>query len=115
MTRITLPLFAVALALSLPSSADQPKEYRVTLPTATVGTTALDAGEYKVLIHRDESKAVLQNPRTGDKIDIAGQVQTVERKFDATEVHSQDVNGVKQILKINLGGSKFSVDFPQGI
>lgn len=115
MKRIVLPIIALFAALAATSFADQPKGYSVTLPSATVGTATLNAGEYRILVHRDESKVELQNVRTGDKIDVAAKLQTLDKKVDKTEVYSQDVNGVKQILRINLGGSKFCVEFQQGL
>lgn len=107
--------FCVALAFSAlmasTSYADKPKGYSVNLPEARIGTSDFDRGEYKLLIHRDELKAEVQDIKTGDVLDVAGKVQVAEAKFERTEVTTSEVDGVKRIVEIRLGGTPFRIDF----
>lgn len=90
---------------------DEPKGYRITLSDGRIGTAQLDAGEYKMLVHRDEPKVQLMEIRTGNVIDVAAKVETVDSKFERTEVHSQKVDGENQITEIRIGGTKVRIDF----
>jgi hypothetical protein len=94
--------------------ADEPKRYSVNLAEARIGSTDLEAGEYKVIVHRDESKAELMDAESHKVFDLTGKVQEVESKFSRTEVISQIVDGVKRVNEIRIGGTKFRVDFRQG-
>ena len=109
--------FSIAAAFSLlvaASYADEPKGYRVVLPSANIGTSAFDSGEYRLLVHRDEPKIGLMALRNGDVIEVAGTVEDVGKKFDRTEIYSSEVDGVKQINEIRIGGTKVRIEFRKG-
>ena len=95
---------------------DEPKRYRVELAKATIGTVEIAGGQYTMLVHRDgaESKVRLTEVRTGTEVDIAAKVESGDQKVDATEVHSRNADGAKQITEIRLGGTKLRIDFRQG-
>ena len=108
-------IFVLMLAMSAlvigSARADDPKGYRINLSAARIGTTDVDAGEYRLLVHRDEPKVQLMDGRTGELTDFAAKVETVQSKFDNTEVLSRTADGVKQIVEIRIGGTKLRVDF----
>ncbi len=114
-TRCVL-MFAAFGLLIAPMYGDSPKNYRIELSGANIGTVELTAGEYKMLVHRDgdEPKVRLTEVRTGNVIDIAAKVESGDKKFERTEVHSRQVNGATQISEIRIGGTTFRIDFQQG-
>ena len=96
--------------------ADQPKNYRIQLSNMSVGTTALAAGEYTVLVHRDgnEPKIRLTEVNTRRAIDVVATVEIADTKFMRTEVHGREVNGVTQISEIRIGGTNFRIGVQPG-
>jgi hypothetical protein len=90
---------------------DEPQGYRVTLPQARIGRLDLYAGEYKLLVHRDEPRVQILEITTGTMVDLAGKVEDAESKFKRTEVHSQDIRGVRQIMEIRIGGTRIRLNF----
>jgi hypothetical protein len=90
---------------------DKPKAYSVTLSEARIGASDFDAGEYKVLIHRDEMKAEVMDVKTGDVFEVAGKVETADSKFEHTEVITLSTDGVKRVTEIRIGGTPFRVNF----
>ena len=108
----TCAFLCIALGLMLGTArADSPKTYKVSLSEARIGTTDLDAGEYKVLIHRDEGKVEIMDLRSGELINVTGKLQVVDEKYDRTEVHSNNADSVKRITEIRIGGTKYKIDF----
>lgn len=93
--------------------ADGPKRYDVTLSDAKIGNMDLPAGNYKVLIHRDEMRAQLMDVRTGDTIDLPGKIVVENETFPYTEVHVENVDGARRVTEIRLGGTKYRIDFRQ--
>jgi hypothetical protein len=90
---------------------DEPHGYRVTLPEARIGRLDLYAGEYKLLVHRDDLKVQILEISTGTVVELAGKVENADSKFKRTEVRSQDINGVKQIMEIRIGGTRIRLNF----
>jgi hypothetical protein len=111
MKKFCVLVFAVSGLVVGTAYGDKPKGYSVTLTEGKIGASDFDRGEYKVLIHRDEMKAELMDVRTGDMFDVTGKVETADSKFEHTEVYSRNVDGVKQITEIRIGGTPFRVDF----
>jgi hypothetical protein len=71
----------------------------------------LYAGEYKLLVHRDDLSVRLLEIGTGKVVDLAGKVEDADLKFKRTEVHWQDINGVRQITEIRIGGTTIRLNF----
>lgn len=109
-TLIILILAILGLARSS-AYGDQPKGYRVTLPEARIGRLDLYAGEYKLLVHRDEPRVQILEISTGTVVDLAGTVEDAGSKFKRTEVRSQDAHGVRQITEIRIGGTGIRLNF----
>lgn len=105
-------LAALGLLVSV-ANGDEPKSYKVTIDTARIGTVDLKAGEYKLLVHRDGAEHTLQltEVETGRVTEVAATVESTDRRADQTEVLSTEVNGVKQIHEIRIGGTKFRIAF----
>lgn len=105
----------LALAISAltigTAQADKPKGYTVTIPEGRIGSNDIEAGEYKLLIHRDEMKAEVVDVDTGERCDVSGKVETADSKFPRTEVLTQTTDGVKRISEIRIGGTSFKVNF----
>ena len=84
------------------------KSYSITLSEPyTVGTTKLTAGNYKMVV--DGSSAVLEDAE--GKVQAKGALENQTRKFDATAVLSTSVKGMPHLQTIELGGTRFQVDF----
>src|SRR5579872_2753878 len=113
MKTIVVLLLAIAALTVSPARADRPKGYTVTLSEMKIGSAQFAAGEYRLLIHRDESKVQLMETKTGNVVDITGKLENADAKFDRTEVHSQNVNGASQITEIRIGGTNLRVSFRQ--
>ena len=107
---LTLAIAGLTIATA---RADKPARYPVSLQESKIGTTQVKTGEYRLLVHRDEAKVQLMNLKTGDVVDLAAKVEDGPEKFSNTEVHAQEVNGVRQVLEIRIGGTKLRVDFRQ--
>ena len=107
----TFAFLCVAFGLVLGTArADSPKTYKVALSEAKIGTTSLDTGEYKVLIHRDEGKVEIMDG-SGELINVTGKLQVADEKFERTEVHSTTTDSGKKIMEIRIGGTKYKIDF----
>ena len=105
-------LCSILLAMSAIAWADPPKKYTVTLPEGQIGAADLKAGEYKLLLHRDENKVEILDADSGEMLDVTGKLVTTGDKSTSTEVHSQSVAGAKQIVEIRIGGTNYRVSFP---
>lgn len=110
---LTLAVFGLLVRTAY---GDAPKSYSVVLSSATIGTAELDGGDYRMLVHRDgnEPKVRLTELKTGNATDVAAKVESVDKKFEATAVVSREVDGVKQITEIHIGGTKLRIVFQQG-
>ena len=80
---------------------DEPKSYRINLAADfRVGGTDFQAGEYRLVV--DAAKVRFIELKTDKAVELAAKVETVDNKFDATEIHSKNVNGVTQISEIRI-------------
>ena len=113
MKMIRFTLVAVFGLLVANTYGDEPKSYRVNLSNAKIGTTQVIEGEYRLLVHRDEPKVQLVDLKTGKSVDVVAKVEDVDKKIDRTEVTSREVNGIKEISEIRIGGTKLRIDFQQ--
>lgn len=85
------------------------KTYTFTISDpAQAGTTQLKAGEYRLRL--DGAQVVLID-QGGRQIDAAATVEETDRKFDQTSVTTSDVDGIRRIESIQLGGSTSKVVF----
>ena len=102
---------AILLAFGfLTATARADQSYRFSLSTASkIGNAELRPGDYKLVV--DASKVVLTELSTGKSIEVAAKVEDMDQKIAATEVHSNEVDGVSQIREIRIGGSKTKIAF----
>jgi hypothetical protein len=111
MKTILVLMLAISGLLIGTAYGDRPKGYRINLITGgRVGTAAVEAGEYNLLVHMDEPKVQLEDG-AGKVIDIPAKVETVDSKYSRTEVHSQKVDGKEQVNEIRIGGTKLRIEF----
>jgi len=96
------------------ANGDEPKGYRVNLQAVRVGTTDFNAGDYKIFVNRDQEKIQFMALKTGQRTDVAAKVEDNPSKFERTEVILQEVNGVRQIHEIRIGGTKLRISIPEG-
>lgn len=110
---LCVALLAGAGFLAATAFGDEPKNFRVELASAKIGANMLDAGQYRMLVHRDggEAKVVLTEVKTGNVTEVAAKVESGTQKYERTEVHSKEVNGVRQINEIRLGGTSLRIAF----
>lgn len=111
MKRIFILILALLGVARSSAYGDEPKGYRVALPEARIGRLDLYAGEYKLLVHRDDSSVQLQELGTGKVVDLAGKVEDAGSKFKRTEVRCESVNSVRQITEIRIGGTAIRLTF----
>lgn len=109
---VVLAMFGLTISIA---RGDKPKGYRITLTETRLGTLAVEEGDYQVLVHRDESKVEIRQIKTGEMIDTAAKLETAESKFERTEVYTQNVNGVKKLMEIRIGGTPYRVTFPEAV
>ena len=104
MMRKVLPFFLVA-GLAVASA----RSYTVNLfETATVGTTELKPGEYKIEVN--DQKAVIRKGKV--QTESAVKVEEGETKFDTTVVrYVNSTDGKIRIQEIRLGGTKTRLVF----
>lgn len=101
-----LALAASALIAGTPSA----KTYRFNLAVASsLAGNQLAAGDYTVAV--DTASVRIVESRTGKAIEVPAKVDNVEKKFTATAVSTEKVNGVPEIRGIRLGGSKIQIEF----
>jgi hypothetical protein len=90
-------------ALALPVMAGT-KSYGFTLGSpATVGSTELKPGEYKVKL--DGAQAVIHDEQTGKSVTVPVKVEHNGAKYEQTTVQSNTKDGKDRIFEIHLGGS----------
>jgi hypothetical protein len=102
---------AVLLASGLLTAiANADQSYRFTLSnTSQIGNAELRPGDYKLIV--DGPKVVVTEITTGKSIEVEAKVESADKKFAATEVHTKLVDGVSQISEIRIGGSTTRVSF----
>jgi hypothetical protein len=94
--------------LTFTASADQ--SFQITLSSASkIAGSQFQAGEYRVLV--DAPKIVLTETRSGKSVELEAKVETMDEKFENTEIHSTIVDGISQINEIRFGGSKIRIAF----
>lgn len=109
--KIKITCVAVLLAFGfLAATASADENHRVTLSTASkIGNADFQAGDYRLAV--GGSKVVFTELKTGKSVEMVAKVETAEKKFDSTEIHSRKVDGASQVFEIRLGGSKTRVVF----
>jgi hypothetical protein len=109
--KIKTTCIAILLAfgfLTCVASADQ--SYRITLSNASkIGSIELQPGDYKLVV--DVPKVIFTELRTRKSVGLAAKVENVDEKFDKTEIHWSQVDGIRQIIEIRIGGSKTKIAF----
>jgi hypothetical protein len=105
--KMKLLIFAAAAVLSVAAS----KRYDVTFGApAVLGPMQVESGSYKLSF--DGPKVTLANDN-GKTFETTATVQTSEKKYSETIVHSKRVNGKDIVSEIQIGGTKTALDFPQ--
>jgi hypothetical protein len=90
--------------------ADEPKNYKINVPNqARIGQAEVQPGEYKIIV--DAPKVQMVHVKSGKTIDVNAKIETAEAKFDNTAVASTNVDGVRRIVEIRIGGSKTKLSF----
>lgn len=109
-------VLAVFGLLAATAFGDEPKSYKVELSAAKIGTAGLNGGQYKMFIHRDGAEPMVRfiDVRTGDETSVSAKVESGDKKYSKTEVHTNEVNGVRQVTEIRIGGTTLRVAFQQG-
>jgi len=102
---------AILLAFGfLTTAASADESYRFALGTVSkIGNAELRPGDYKLVV--GGPKVVITEIKTGNSIELQAKVESVDKKFDTTEIHSKQVDGVSQISEIRFGGSKTRIAF----
>jgi len=89
-----------------------PKSYEISIPSPVIaGTVQLAAGDYKLRI--DGSNATFTDVHTGKSVDVPAKVENMDTKFDATAMQTSRQGEIDHVVAIDLGGSKFKVEFGQ--
>jgi endogenous inhibitor of DNA gyrase (YacG/DUF329 family) len=109
-------MLAVFGLLAGTAFGDEPKSYRIELSAAKIGTEELQAGQYQMSVHRDGTEPRIRFTRAGtdNGIEVAGKVESGDKKYSKTEIHTKEVNGAQQITEIRIGGTTLRVAFQQG-
>jgi hypothetical protein len=113
MKKLVVILVAALAALSNSAFAGtpNPKAYTISLSyAAKLGVNQLAPGDYKLAI--DTASVRVIELKTGKAYEVAGKVETSEKKFDNTAITMQTVGGVAEIRRIRLGGTKIQIDLP---
>jgi hypothetical protein len=98
----------ILLALASLSFAGT-KRYDVTFGApAVLGPMQVESGQYKLSF--EGSKVTLVSD-AGKTFETTATVQTSEKKFSETVVHSKRVDGKDLVDEIQIGGTKTALDF----
>ena len=81
---LLLGVFGMAVAAGF---ADEPKSDRIALTKSKTGTA---------------------------EIELPARVESADRKFDKTEIHSRETNGARQITEIRIGGTSLRIAVEHG-
>jgi len=86
------------------------KTYNIVISnTSKVGTVQLKAGEYKLKV--DGGNAVFTDVNSDKTFSTPVKVETVDKKYDATQVQTTKDGDADRIDEIDLGGSKTKLGF----
>ena len=98
-------LFLAVTALSFAGT----KKYDVTFTAqAVLGPMEVESGQYKLSF--DGPKVTLVN-ESGKTFETTATIQTSEKKYSETVVHSKRVAGKDLVDEIQIGGTKTALDF----
>ena len=114
MTRSSIRYALIALALLLSTSAfARPKSESITLyQDATVNGTSLPAGDYVVKYDVDGSNAQVKFMKGGKEVASAnGQVKTLGKKPNSTQVVLNNAGSARNISEIDFGGKDTAISF----
>lgn len=100
--------FLLSLTLAAASTMAYAKSYSVTLfQPATVGSTDLKAGDYKIEVN--DEKAVLKGGKSTAEANV--KVETNGEKFATTSVRYRNEDGKYKIQEIRVGGTNTKIVF----
>ena len=72
------------------------------------GTASLKPGEYTVKV---DGEQVVVSDKAGNRIETAAKLETADRKFEHTAIATTDADGVKRIVSIEFGGTRYKLVF----
>jgi len=102
--------FAVASLSLLSLAALSAKTYDITLSNPVkAGDAQLKAGHYTLKV--EGSNAIFTEVGKSKSVTTPVKVQSTDKKFDDTRVHSTKDGGEERINEIDLGGSKTKLGF----
>jgi hypothetical protein len=102
-----LAVGALTLSFGLVASA---KSYDIVLSSpAKAGSVVLPAGQYSLKLNG--ANAVFKNNNSSKQFTAPVKVESASRKHEETAVDMTKQNGTDQILSIELGGSKTTLEF----
>jgi hypothetical protein len=101
LTKLVLAFSILALVAAFAGTLPATAHVTLTKP-AVVNGTALKAGDYRLLI--GESKVTFHIDK--QSFDIPAKIETVSKKFDATQVQYDVVGSQTVVREIALGGTK---------
>lgn len=100
----------LATVFALATLAFAGKSYEISLSQPTkAGSLDLQPGDYKVAFAG--SKVTFTALKTGKSVDTEATSQTADKKFQATSVDAESVNGGNKIHEIDLGGTTTKLMF----
>ena len=117
MTKMPVRFALLALALTLSVSAfAKPKSESITLyQDASINGTNLPAGEYVVKYDVDGSNAQVKFMKGGKEVATAnGQVKTLTKKPDSSQVVLDNSGNSRSISEIDFGGKDTAISFASG-
>jgi hypothetical protein len=117
MTRFPVRFALLALALTLSVSAfAKPRSENITLyHDASVNGTTLPAGDYVVKYDVDGSSAQVKFLKNGKEMASAsGQVKTLTKKPDSSQVIVDSEGNSRTISEIDFGGKGTAISFASG-
>jgi len=83
---------------------------KITLTSAAkIRDIEFQPGEYKVVI--DAPTVRITHVNSGKTVELEAKVQEADTKSEHTAVHSQAVDGARQIIEIRIAGRKTRVSF----
>jgi hypothetical protein len=111
-TKFVIAFSFLALVAAFAGSIPTVAHITLTEPSI-IGTNLLQPGEYRILL--GDAKITFNIDR--QVVSVPAKIETVEKKFDSTEIRTR-TEGKKLIVEsISLGGSKvrivFNVDVPK--
>jgi hypothetical protein len=117
MTKVPVRFALLALALTLSVSAfAKPRSESITLyQDASINGTTLPAGDYVVKYDVDGSNAQVKFMKGSKEVASAnGQVKTLTKKPDASQVVVDTTGSSRNISEIDFGGKDTAISFASG-